>query len=67
MYEFQLQHALMTNEEVLENYVDVYIHAEDNSIVEGHYGYLGAAITLLPQVLPVKKETEGGRHVFHKH
>jgi hypothetical protein len=36
MYEFQLQHALMTNEEVLENYVDVYIHAEDNSIVEGH-------------------------------
>ena len=36
MYEFQLQNALLTNEEVLENYVDVYIHAEDNSIVEGH-------------------------------
>ena len=36
MYEFQLQNAVLTNEEVLENYVDVYIHAEDNSIVEGH-------------------------------
>jgi hypothetical protein len=36
MSEFRLQNELFRNEEVLEDYVDVYIHCEDNSIVEGH-------------------------------
>ena len=36
MSEFRLQNELFRNEEVLEDYVNVYIHCEDNTIVEAH-------------------------------
>ena len=36
MTEFRLQNELFRNEEVLGNYANVFVHCEDNSIVEGH-------------------------------
>ena len=36
MPKIKLQNPLLVNEKVLKKYVDVYIHCENNSIVEGH-------------------------------
>ena len=36
MFQLKLQNPLFVNEDVMKKYVDVYIHCEDNSIVEGH-------------------------------
>ena len=56
MFEFRLVNGLFLNEEVLESYVDVYIHCENNEIVEGHMIVLAQQSPYLHRHFQSRKE-----------
>ena len=56
MFEFRLVTGLVMNEEVLESYVDVYIHCENNEIVKGHMIVLAQQSPYLHRFFQSRKE-----------
>jgi hypothetical protein len=56
MFEFRLVNGLFLNEEVLESYVDVYIHCENNEIVQGHMIVLAQQSPYLHRHFQSRKE-----------
>ena len=56
MFEYGLENDLFMNEEVLQSYVDVYIHCENNAIVEGHMIVLAQQSPYLHRFFQSRKE-----------